>query len=212
MQGNATRSVAPCVRSGRHGPFGRARDVDGFLGEAICRQRYRHSLLHERQCRPALGRRNQVERSQLIILAPSAPVGQRCLPGFVLRLGHERTGPTNSWEAASSESAAAMPMEQTRIETALRIAALMMPPGCRSCPGLVRDYCGSVRRCSAFHNRMSTRPARADSAERTQTNVFDCSARCPEIDALAAARPPKCALDNRAVHFPAKSAGQARSC
>ena len=37
----------------------------------------------------------------------------------------------DSWETPSPESAAAMPMVPTRIETALRIAALMMPPGVR---------------------------------------------------------------------------------
>src|SRR5207237_7281511 len=42
--------------------------------------------------RSALGGRDQVERSQFIVLPPAPPVRQLGLPGFELCLAHERTG------------------------------------------------------------------------------------------------------------------------
>src|SRR5882724_9930104 len=92
MQGNATRSVAPVcgteviAHSAGHGTstaFSKNVFVDSDTGTP---------LLYQRQRRPAFGGRDQVERSELIVLPPAPPVRQLLLPGFELCPAHERTG------------------------------------------------------------------------------------------------------------------------
>src|SRR5882762_9453569 len=80
MHGYATRSVAPVSVA----------DVIAHSAGHGTSASFAKKVLVERERRAALGRRNQVERAELILTPPAAPVRQLLLPGVVLRLAHER--------------------------------------------------------------------------------------------------------------------------
>ena len=84
----------PVERGAGHVPFvgARAGDAELRIGVALVvrpsRERDGEALLHQGRRLPALGARDQVERAVLVVVAPTAPVGQLLLPGLDVGRGH----------------------------------------------------------------------------------------------------------------------------
>ena len=70
----------------------RAAVVDRRLGIEVERQRHGHAVAHQRGGLAALGRRDQVQRADLVVRAPAPPVRQLGLPAVVLGAGHLAAG------------------------------------------------------------------------------------------------------------------------
>src|SRR5688572_21151580 len=168
MQGNATRSVAPVsevdvmAHSAGHGTsmaFWVKALVDRDTGtpsftSAIAARRVAGVIRLSVPSSSSLPQRPQLDNSVC--------QASNCAP---VTTGRD----DDCWEAASPESAAAMPMEQTRIETAVRIAVLMMPPGCRT--ALLRR---EVRETTAEGNG-GDRSAGEESLEKSHWRPSGCS-------------------------------------
>ena len=71
-----------------HGVLIRIRIVDGLQGVGVAGQRDGKTLLHQGGRLPALRRRDEIQRPDLIVLAPPSPVRKLLLPAIVFRLGH----------------------------------------------------------------------------------------------------------------------------
>ena len=68
--------------------------VGAALGVDISRERHGDAFLHERRSPFALCGRDQIDRAELIIFPPAAPIRQLRFPFLVLGLGH-------GWASAS---------------------------------------------------------------------------------------------------------------
>src|SRR4026207_1645727 len=71
-----------------HRHFVRTWIVDGLLRIRVGGHRHGYSFFHERGCLTSLGRRDQIERADLIVFSPSAPVGELGFPALVLLRAH----------------------------------------------------------------------------------------------------------------------------
>ena len=77
-------------RRADHPPLQRTGVVDAPLGIRDRRERHREPFRHQVRRLAALLRGDQVERAQLVVRPPPAPVGQLVEPGVVLGPAHQR--------------------------------------------------------------------------------------------------------------------------
>ena len=83
---DAVRDDADAVGAyGDHAVLERIGVVDRFLHVGVARERDGEPFPYESSSLPPLRGRDQVERAQLVVLAPAPPVRQLCFPAFELR-------------------------------------------------------------------------------------------------------------------------------